>query len=300
MVTAFVLSGGGSLGAVQVGMLLALAERDIMPDLVVGTSAGAVNAAFVARYGSDPSALRQLSYLWGGLRRGDVFPLEPLGHLRAVRGSRPALFSDRALRQLLQLHLGEARLEDAHIPLCVVATDLLTGEEVALSSGSMVEAVLASTAIPGVLPPVAHEGRTLVDGGLADHAAISQAIARGADHVYVLPAGYACALETRPATALGTAVQALTLLIQQRLIRDVQNFSDRARIALLPPLCPLHVSPIDFNHGVQLIARAKAGSDEWLDRGGTELPHPERFLALHHHAKQSPASADRATTSASC
>jgi NTE family protein len=299
MVTAFVLSGGGSLGAVQVGMLMALAERDIRPDLLVGTSAGAVNAAFVARYGGDAPALKKLAHLWAGLRRRDIFPFEPLGHVRAVRGSRPALFSNRALRQLLSLHLGEAELEHARIPLCVVATDLLSGQEVALSSGTMVEAVLASTAIPGVLPPVSHQGRTLVDGGLADHAAISQAIARGADRVYVLPAGYACALDSPPVTALGTAVQALTLLIQQRLVRDVQHFSDRAEIRLLPPLCPLHVSPVDFSQGAQLISEARASSERWLERGGTELPHPERFLALHHHASPSSA-ADTTAVPASC
>ena len=283
MVTAFVLSGGGSLGAVQVGMLLALAERDIQPDLLVGTSAGAVNAAFLARYGSDRPALVTLSHLWSGLRRRDVFPFEPLGHVRAVRGSRPALFGDHALRRLLRLHLGESRIEDCRIPLCAVTTDLLSGQEVAVSEGSLVEAVMASTAIPGVLPAVEHEGRTLVDGGLADHAAISQAIARGADRIFVLPAGYACALESAPTTALGTTVQALTLLIQQRLVRDVQHFGDRAEIRVLPPLCPLRVSPIDFRHSPELIDRAKDSSDRWLDGGGVDLPDPERFLALHQH-----------------
>jgi NTE family protein len=282
-VTAFVLSGGGSLGAVQVGMLLALAERDVRPDLLVGTSAGAVNAAYLARYGADVPVLTRLGRLWGGLRRADVFPVQPLGHLKAVRGNRAGLFADRALRRILEQHLGDALMEDGRVPLRVVTTDLLSGEEVSLSSGSLVQSVLASTAIPGLLPPVEHQDRTLVDGGLADNAAISQAVACGADRIYVLPAGYACALTRPPATPLGVAVQALTLLIQQRLVRDVQHFADRADIKVLPPLCPLRVSAVDFRHAPWLIDEARTSSGHWLDAGGTELPRPERFLALHSH-----------------
>jgi NTE family protein len=288
MVTAYVLSGGGSLGAVQVGMLMALAERDVRPDLLVGTSAGAVNAAYLGLYGADAPAIRRLGQLWRGLRRSDVFPIEPLGHLRAVRGSQESLFTSSALRRLLDKHLGDRRLEDTRLGVHVVATDLLSGDEVALSQGGLVDAVLASTAIPGVLPSVPWEGRALVDGGLADNTAISQAVAQGADRVYVLPAGYACALTKPPTTALGTAVQALTLLIHQRLVRDVQHFSDRAEVRVLPPLCPLRVSPIDFRRGADLISAAEASSRAWLDSGGTALPHPERFLALHRHAAPAP------------
>src|SRR3954464_9667404 len=75
MTTAFVLSGGGSLGAVQVGMLQALAERRITPDLLVGTSAGALNAVFVAAHGTSPAALELLARTWTALRRDDIFPV---------------------------------------------------------------------------------------------------------------------------------------------------------------------------------------------------------------------------------
>src|SRR5439155_19201555 len=86
--TAFVLSGGGSLGAVQVGMLQALGERDVRPDLVIGTSAGAINAAYVAGHGTGPNSLEVLANTWRGLRRQSVFPFDPLRHLLALAGSR--------------------------------------------------------------------------------------------------------------------------------------------------------------------------------------------------------------------
>ena len=284
MTTAFVLSGGGSLGAVQVGMLQALAERDIRPDLLVGTSAGAMNAAYVAGHGTGRQALADLAGIWIGLRRRDVFPFDPLRHLLAFARARPSLCSNEALAGLLARHLPYRRLEDAAIPVHVVATNLLSGHEVLLSTGDAVSAVLASASIPGVFPAVERDGLTLVDGGIADNAAISQAVALGADRIFVLAAGFACALEAPPATVLATALHALSLLIEQRLILEVAHFADRVEVKVLPPLCPLAVPSVDFCHAGELIDRAWRATGAWLDAGGPELPQPERFLSLHHHS----------------
>lgn len=283
MTTAFVLSGGGSLGAVQVGMLQALAERGVRPDLLIGTSAGAVNAAFVAGHGTGREALGRLADVWRGLRRRDVFPFDPARHLLALFGSRESLCSSRGLQRLVEAHLPYRFLQDAATPVHLVATDVMSGREVLLSTGDAVSAVLASAAIPGVLPAVRRDGRTLVDGGVADNAALSQAVALGADEIFLLPAGFACALERPPATALASAVHALSLLIEQRLVMEVAHFSERAEIRVLPPLCPLAVSSSDFSHGAELIDRAHRATGRWLDEGGPSLPEPERFLSLHHH-----------------
>ena len=295
MTTAFVLSGGGSLGAVQVGMLQALAERDIQPDLLVGTSAGAVNAAYVAGHGTGRQALDDLAAIWVGLRRRDVFPVDPLRHLLALAGTRPSLCSNHALGRLLTEHLAYRRLEDAAIPVHVVATDFLSGQEMLLSTGDAVSAVLASAAIPGVFPPVEREGLVLVDGGIADNAAISQAVALGAHRVFVLPTGFACALDTPPATPLATALHAISLLIEQRLILEVAHFADRIEVNVLPPLCPLTVASVDFSHAGELIDRARHATGHWLDRGGPALPRPERFLSLHHHDHRTPTPTDAQT-----
>ena len=295
MTTAFVLSGGGSLGAVQVGMLQALAERDVRPDLLVGTSAGAVNAAYVAGHGTGPEALDDLAALWVGLRRRHVFPVDPFRHLLALAGTRPSLCSNHALGRLLAEHLPYRRLQDAAIPVHVVATNLLSGQEVLLSTGDAVSAVLASAAIPGVFPAVEREGLVLVDGGIADNVAISQAVALGADRIFVLPTGFACALDAAPATPLATALHAISLLIEQRLILEVAHFAGRVEVNVLPPLCPLAVASVDFGHAGELIDRARNATGSWLDTGGPALPRPERFLSLHHHDHRPPAPTDAHT-----
>jgi NTE family protein len=283
MTTAFVLSGGGSLGAVQVGMLQALEQRHISADLLVGTSVGALNAAYLAGHGTGRQALDELAASWIATRRKDVFPIDPRRHVLALGGARPSLFADRGLRRLIARHLPYTLLENAATAVHVVATDLLSGQEVVLSEGDAVSAVLASTALPGILPTVQRDGLSLVDGGLADNAAISVAVALGADTVFVLPTGYSCALTQPPTSALAVAIQSLGLLIQQQLIRDVAHFAEHVDLKVLPPLCPVAVSPSDFRQARSLIERADAASGRWIDDGGLDLPHPERFLSLHRH-----------------
>lgn len=282
MTTAFVLSGGGSLGAVQVGMLAALEEHGFEPDLLIGTSAGALNAAYIATHGYDAQTIADLGDIWRGLRRNRVFPLDPTRSLLAVTGRRPSLCSMRPLRRLVEGHLPIRNLEDAHLPVHVIATDALSGEEVVISDGDAASAVLASAAIPGVFRPVHRSGRVLIDGGVANNTAVSQAAQLGADRVVIVPAGFACALSEPPSTPLGAAAHALTLLLEQRLVVEVANLADSIDIVVAPPLCPLTVTAIDFTHADELIDRAHVATGRWLASGSHRLPHPARFLSLHH------------------
>src|SRR6476469_9298044 len=190
MTTAFVLSGGGSLGAVQVGMLAALEARGFHPDLLVGTSVGALNAAYLGANGYDAAVIDRLAVIWRTLRRADVFPIDPLRQALAAAGRRPSLCSRRSLRRMVEANLSIANLEAARIPLHIVTTDAMSGEEVLLSSGDLTSAVLASAAIPAVFAPVERGGKVLMDGGVANNAGVSHAIALGADRVVVLPAGF--------------------------------------------------------------------------------------------------------------
>lgn len=160
-----------------------------------------------------------------------------------------------------------------------------------MSSGDAAGAVLASAAIPGVLPPVVRQGRTLVDGGARNNTPLSQAQALGADEIYILPTGYACLLPCAPRTALGIAMHALTLLIEQRLIDEVARFPGPDRLRVLPPLCPLGISSTDFGHASEMITRAQRATGQRLDSGGPALPAPERFLSLHAHGPISPVAA---------
>ena len=121
------------------------------------------------------------------------------------------------------------------------------------------------------------------DGGVAEHTGIAEAVGLGATTIYVLPAGAPCALPAPPSSAIGTALHALTLLIEQRLAREVASFADAATVKVLPPLCPLRVSAADFTHGAELVDRARRASEDWIAGGDIDLPEPERFLANHHH-----------------
>jgi NTE family protein len=286
MTTAIVLSGGASLGAVQVGMLQALAEWGVQPDLVFGSSAGAINAAWVA---GDPQLahLDDLAALWTGLRSREIFPIRPLTGLLGFLGARDALVPVSGLRRLLERHVTFARLEDAPIPIAVIATEVTTGREVVLDHGNTVDAVLASAAIPAVFPPVTIDGRVLMDGGVVNNTPISNAVDAGATRIYVLPTGYACALTRAPRSALGMTLQAISLLIEQQLVRDVEELQDRVDLRVIPPLCPQPVLPADFSHAAELIARAKTSAGAWLDhfdRVGVP-PKQQENLGFHRHGR---------------
>jgi NTE family protein len=248
---AFVLSGGGSLGAVQVGMLRALFETGCRPDFLVGTSVGAVNAAWVSGC-PDLDGVAELAAIWLGLRRGDVFPLSPLSSARGLLGRANHFIANESLRELLERHIPYDRLEDASMPVHVVATELKSGRATILSSGPAVPALLASCAVPGVFPPVTIGRRDYVDGGVANHTPVSVAIELGARKIFVLPVGYPW-LNREPKNALGMALHALARIVEQRLDVDVAAHRDVADIHVLPALDLADVSPADFSHTKELI-----------------------------------------------
>jgi len=286
---AFVLSGGASLGAIQVGMLRALYERGIAPDLLVGTSVGAVNGAFIASRAPSLATVEALETVWLKLRRSKIFPTNPVTGLLGVLGAHGHTVPGRGLRSLLEKNVETERLEDAPIPLYVIATDLFTGAERRLSRGSAIDAVMASAAIPGVFPPVEWEDTELVDGGIANNAPISHAAELGARTVYVLPTGYACALEQKPKGALATGLHAVSLMIQQRLVMDIDRVAGDVRLVVLPPPCPLDVQATDFTQAEELIRRGHEGARAWLESAdGGEARDPPSLHAdlLRPHARR--------------
>jgi NTE family protein len=267
-VVAFVLSGGASLGAIQAGQLRALYERGIAPELIVGTSAGAVNGAYIASRRPTPETADSLAGIWRSLKTFQVFPPGPATALMALLGRRDHLIANSGLRALIGTYLQFKRLEDALIPLHVIATDIRTGRERRLSHGEAQAAVLASAAIPGVYPAVRFDGADLVDGGLANNTPISDAAELGATRIYVLPTGITCELPRPPKAAVAMLIHAITLLVNQRLADDIEQFSAKAELIVLPPPCPLHVLPSDFGHAQLLI-------EQGYELAGTALDHSD-------------------------
>jgi NTE family protein len=260
--TAFVLSGGGSLGAVQVGMLQALTEAGIHPDLLIGTSVGAVNAAWIAGCPDHQGALR-LGEIWRGLRRQDIFPLSPWSSARGLLGRSNHMISNGGLREVLAKHMPYERLEQAAVPVHVITTELKTGRSVLMSSGPAVPALLASTAIPGVFPPVTIGRREFIDGGVANHTPIAGAIELGATRIFVLPVGYPW-LRQEPTNALGMALFALARFVEQKLDAEVAHYRHAADIQVLPTTEGVPVSPADFSHTDELMTRAYRSARRYL------------------------------------
>src|SRR6516164_2737982 len=260
--TAFVLAGGAALGAMQAGMVHALYEHGIAPDLLIGTSAGALNAAFLASRPATVTTAQELADLWRGLRRSDILPLRPVTLLSGLAGRRDHLIPDHALRRLAARHLQIDRLEQAAIPLHLVAFDLLAGTEVCLSDGPLADAVLAAAAIPGVLPPVRWRGRLLADGGIANNTPVSHAVALGARRIYVLPTQDPgdSGLPRPPRSALAAVVHAVTVLTNARLHGDLARYALSAELIVLPAANPGHIPPTDFGHAGQLITQALAAA----------------------------------------
>src|SRR4051812_46607046 len=260
-------------------MLRALTEAGIVPDVLLGTSVGALNAAFVSGHpGVD--GIEELAVLWRSIRRRDVFPLHPFTGLLGFVGQRDHLVPVEPLRRLIKDNLTFERIEQSPIPLHVIATEVISGDDVRFSSGPAVEAILASAAIPGVFPTIEIDGVAYMDGGVTDNTPIGDAVDIGADRIYVLPTGHACSLRDAPRGALGMALQAVTVLIGRQLVVDIERYSGGVDLRVVPPLCPLDVLPSDFSRSAELIERATVSTREWLARG--EHDEGQRHLLANH------------------
>jgi NTE family protein len=252
-----VLSGGASLGALQVGMLRALYERGVAPDLMVATSAGALNAAFVASRAQTIETSRELARIWRELQRDDVFPVSPWTLIGGLLGKRDHLVSAAALRTLVAQYLQFDDLADAPIPLHLVAFDLDRRCEVLLSEGPTVDAIAGAAAVPGVLPPVRFGDRRLIDGGVANNTPISHAVELGAERIYVLPTLDPSPVPGRtPRGALSAAIDGLGLVLTHRFETDIAQYANHAELIVLPAPNPLAVQPTDFGHAGRLMRDA--------------------------------------------
>ena len=266
-------------------MLRALAHHGVRPDLIVGTSVGAINGAWLAGHPDAP--ISGLEEVWAGIRRSTVFPADPLRGLLGFAGRSNGLVSTAPLRRLIATHVTFDRLEDAPIPFHAVAVDVLTGQDRRLSSGPAVDAVLASAAIPAVFSPVEIDGVPYMDGGVVANTPISHAVELGADVVWVLCAGYACDVKVPPRGALAMGLHALSLVLHQQLVADVERFEPQVELHVLPPLCPLDVLPTDFSRSDELIRRADRASRKWIGEDHVVTGQAE-FLGLHEHRPRRP------------
>ena len=268
--TAFVFSGGGNRGACQVGMLRALCERGIAPDLVIGSSIGAVNAAFFA---GNPTleGTYLAAEMWRTVATNDVFPKGRLhGSWRFVE-RREAVYPIEGLRRLVSSFLRFDRLEDFLVPLTIVVTRLDDGVEEWLTEGPALEAVLASAALPAIFPAVERDGSRYIDGGVVDNTPLSVALAAGARRIYVLLCG---GVNSRPIDA-GRPYEALLvafgLSIRTRLRRDLAAVPADVDVVVLEQSGVEEILWQDFSRTEELLERGYLDARVVLDRAEQEI-----------------------------
>jgi NTE family protein len=231
--TAVVLGGGGVLGAVQLGMLRALVEAGIRPDLVVGTSVGALNGAVLAALPADEVADR-LEEAWRSPDARALFAAGHMARLREFARSGVAAHSAAPLHRMASGVLGERRIEDLAIPFTCCAASIEDAAEHWFDRGPVVDAVIASAAVPGLLPPAVVEGRHYLDGGLVNSIPLGRAVELGADRVFVLQVGRIDQPLQPPRRPWEVALVAFEIARRHRYARD---------LAAVPPGVEVHVLP---------------------------------------------------------
>lgn len=260
----FVLGGGGSLGAIQVGMLQAVAEQQITPDLVVGTSVGSINGAVVAL---DPlGAANRLSHMWTRMTRERVFPGGLLSQARVLQASKTHLFPNTGLADVIVDFLSTAKtFADLALPFGAVTMDIATASPHVLTDGTLAPALLASSAIPGIYPWVEHDGRRLYDGGVVANVPMRQAVALGARSLVVFDCSFPGQLPPPPETLAGALMYTAMVTMRAQAVLEAPIVSAQLPVLYLPGPQLRHVSPMDFTHTASLVEGAYEAARAFLD-----------------------------------
>ncbi len=272
--TALVLAGGGIRGAVQIGMLQVFSEHGFVPDRVYGSSVGAVNGAAFA---GDPTreGVQRMTEIWRSLTRETVYPQGRLHGPWLYLQQRDSVFVNAGLRKVIEEGIGFERLEDAVIPVEVVATSLTDGRERWFTYGPAVEAVLASSAVPAIFPPVEIDEERFIDGSVVNNVPIRRAIDGGATRIVVLlcaPPVFTPASPRRPVEAM---LNALLISIHARFARDMAELPPGVEVIVCSGSDGGARDFDDFSTTEALIARGRDEAAEVIRRYGLGRPEPE-------------------------
>ncbi len=233
MTTAYVLGGGGVLGAAEVGMLRALFEIEAFPDLVLGTSVGALNGAMVAR-DPTPAVIERLTDLWQDTSTARAISDRPLRTVRRAVTTGTHLYSAEFLQQRLREEFGETTFEELAVPLQVCASSIERAAEHWFTSGVLVDAIMASAAVPGLLPPAEVDGEHFLDGGIVNSIPLGRAIALGADRVFVLQVGRIDRPLKPPQRPWDVARVSFEIARRHRFARELAEVPDSVEVHVLP------------------------------------------------------------------
>jgi NTE family protein len=268
---AFVLSGGGAKGACQVGMLEALSEAGIAPDVIIGVSIGALNGAMAAAIPGNVGTQR-LKEIWSGLSTKTLLRTGRLPAILRYTMKRESAFPKEPLIDYFRSTLPISDLSETEIPLEVLLTDVKTGEGCWFNSGPAPELLYGSAAIPGVLPPISYQGRSYVDGGVVDNTPVRRAVQLGATTIYVL-----LCQELNPSLPYGTRplevmLRTVTLTKAEQFRTALQTIPEDIDVIIID--CPntYKVDLLDFSHSVELIALGLERGRYVLNSGARSIP----------------------------
>ena len=268
---AFAFSGGASLGSVQVGMLRALHKAGIRPDLIVGASVGALNGAVIAAHGFE-RGIELLETLWTELRRTDIFADGCLSKLLCLLQTGQSLFRHDRLANLIQEILRVHSFEELRLPLGVVTTELMSRHSALFTSGELQPALLASSAIPGLLPSVKIEGRRHVDGCLSANVPLKAAVQMGAASLVVLDAGNRRQSSQPPRCLADQLLGKVFTALRQQVLVDAPLVAQQLPVVYLPAPALPHHSLFDFAGGTELIEQTAAHVTHFLATAAVPTP----------------------------
>jgi NTE family protein len=264
----FVLGGGGSRGAITVGALRALLEAGIKPEGLVGCSSGAFNAVALAAK-PNLETIDQLGQVWRSIRSRDLFDRNPLRMAYRYVRSRNSFFDSRYLRTLAAMNL-PATFEELTLPCAVIATNLTRARKEIFTTGSIPDAVAASSAIPGLFNPYRIGNEEFVDGAVTENVGLAEAIQLGATKIIAIDNSTSNPLRPPNNTLTGILAQSIQIMLGQRTLEEYQRYADKAEICLLVPNVEFGTAGTDFSQVDRLIDEAYARTRAFLDGGGLD------------------------------
>jgi NTE family protein len=263
--TALVLAGGGTRGALQIGMLQVLSEHGFVPDRIYGTSVGAINGVAFA---GDPTrkGVERMTEIWLSLTRDDVYPQGRLHGPWMYLQQRDSVFTNAGLRKVIEDGIDYESLEDAVIPVEVVATSLTDGQERWFTYGSAVDAVLASTAIPAIFPPVEVDGDRYIDGAVVNNVPLRRAIDAGATKIVVLLCTPPTVTPGSPRRPVEAMLNALVISVHARFAREMARLPPGVEVIVCSGSEDDRQDFDDFSTTAALIAEGRSEAAEVVRR----------------------------------
>jgi len=259
-----VLSGGGSMGALQAGILFALVRKGFRPGRIIGTSVGALNGAFLAFHPSAVGA-EELVEIWRGLEKEHYLRINPVSIAYRLASRQTYLFRNDFLHELIAAHTVVDDFSATAVPFYVTATNLYTGRKHVFSEGPVSDAVLASTAIPGMFEPMRIDGQAYIDGGVVANLDLETAIELGSREILAIDLSH-CFELLEPQSVAGVITRTVDIVMRDRVERDMAALNRKAKITLIQPEVEHGPGVGDFRNVTRLLDEGVAMGERLIEQ----------------------------------